>query len=229
MNARRQEALSGANFELEHRAWLEGHIVSRKGERRRRLAEGGHGHAEKEMLRAIWHPAFGHFRYLHPEYEVTDFHEGTRFIDLAYLRPPHRIAIEIDGFGPHQRDVSRRQFCDERVRSAFLVNDGWIVVRIGYDDLKERPRLWQQLLQQLIGKLYGHADAPAETLYSEEREIVRLAASFDRPIRLADVKRDMQCGYVKARKLLSQLEKKEVLRRVGGGSNRAFGWELRVK
>ncbi|WP_052486900.1 hypothetical protein [Gordoniibacillus kamchatkensis] len=41
-----------------------------------------------------------------------------------------------------------------------LLNDGWIVVRIGYDDVRERPRLWQQLLQQMMGRLFGDGQKP---------------------------------------------------------------------
>lgn len=223
MNVIQQFARLSTTFELKHRTWSEEHLAKRRGERRRRLEEGGHGHAEREMLRTVWFPAFGHFQHLHPEYEVTDFHGGTRFIDLAYLRSPYRIVIEIDGYGPHQ-DASRRQFCDERVRSALLVNDGWIVIRIGYDDLKERPRLWQQILQQLIGKLYGHSDEQVQELYSQEREIVRLAGELGRPIRVADVKRFLRCGYLRARKHLDLLEEKKVMTRIGGGPNRAYGW-----
>lgn len=227
MSVNRQSIVPNANFELEHRNWLEEHIKRSKGERRRRLEEGGHGHAEQETLRMVWMPAFGHLKYLFPEYEVTDFQGGTRFIDLAYVRPPHRIAIEIDGYGPHLRDASRRQFCDERVRSAFLLNDGWMVIRIGYDDLKERPRLWQMILQQLIGKLYGHGDESERQLYSEEREIVRLASELGRPIQMGDVKRFLQCGYLRARRILDQLEQKKVMVRVGGGAKRSHGWVLR--
>lgn len=141
-------------FEAAHRQWRDGHLAGRSGERRRRLEE-GHAHAEKEMLKHVWWPAFGSLEHLHPEYEVTDFREGKRYIDLAYVRAPFKIAFEIDGFGPHVRDLSRRQFADQWVRHMHLINDGWIVVRIGYDDVKERPRLWQQLIAQLIGRLYG--------------------------------------------------------------------------
>ncbi|WP_052486899.1 hypothetical protein [Gordoniibacillus kamchatkensis] len=84
-------------FEKTHREWLEHHIRNRSGERRRRL-ENGHQHAEREMLRHVWWPAFGHFDCLHPEYEVTDFGEGARFIDFAYIRSGIKVAIEVDGY-----------------------------------------------------------------------------------------------------------------------------------
>lgn len=58
-------------FENAYDAWLQIHSNARSGERLRRLKD-GHRHAEKEMLRHIWWPAFRQFNHLHPEYEVTD-------------------------------------------------------------------------------------------------------------------------------------------------------------
>jgi hypothetical protein len=139
-------------FEKEYKKWMDSHISKRKGERRRKL-EAGSNHAEKEMLRHIWWAAFGNFDYLHPEYEITDFFQGQRFLDFVFIRGPIKIVFEIDGYGPHLRDISRRQFCDQWVRQMHLTNDNWIVVRIGYDDVKERPRLWISLIQQMMGRL----------------------------------------------------------------------------
>ncbi|MGO4273748.1 DNA-binding response regulator, partial [Paenibacillus sp. TAF58] len=93
-------------FEKAHEVFLAKHISMRGGERLKRLKE-GHGHAEKLFLEQIWWSAFGHFQDLHPEYEIKDFRDGTRFLDFAFLCHSLRLAIEIDGFGPHFADVSR--------------------------------------------------------------------------------------------------------------------------
>jgi hypothetical protein len=108
-------------FEKAHKEWMDEHIRRRQGdgERVRRLTK-VNLHAEVEMLRHIWWPAFGHLKWLHPEYEVIDFNEGPRYLDFAYIRPPVRIAIEADGFRNHTRDLSRRQFCDQWVRQLHL-------------------------------------------------------------------------------------------------------------
>lgn len=63
-------------FEQEHRKWLDSHLKRRSGERKRRL-QAGHAHAEIEMLKKAWMPAFGHLQHLHPEYEVRDFPEAV--------------------------------------------------------------------------------------------------------------------------------------------------------
>lgn len=74
-----------------------------------------------------------------------------------------------------------------------LVNDGWIVIRIGYDDLLERPKVWQQLLLQYIGRIFGSGGDTLER-YSQEREIVRLAMRLERPVMLPDVQRTSAAG-----------------------------------
>ncbi|WP_326075629.1 hypothetical protein [Paenibacillus alba] len=93
-------------------SFLSGHLARRSGERYRRLKE-GHGHAEKTFLLHVWWPAFGNFKDLHPEYEVKDFRDGLRFLDFAYLRPPLKLAIEIDGYAAHSSQMSRTQFSDQ--------------------------------------------------------------------------------------------------------------------
>jgi len=211
-------------FEQEHRKWLDAHLTHRSGERKRRLRV-GHAHAEAEMLKKVWMPAFGHFQHLHPEYEVRGFLEGRRFLDFAYIRLPIRIAIEVDGYGPHQRDISRRQFCDERIRQMHLTNDKWIVIRIGYDDLIERPKVWQQLLLQFIGRLFGSGNNSSE-LYSQQREIVRLALRLGRPLKLQDVQRHLCCGYRASRKWMHLMEQTGIIQPVGGGASRAHAWQL---
>jgi hypothetical protein len=183
-------------------------------------------HAEKEMLRTVWWPAFGHFQWLHPEYEVIDYRGGSRFLDFAYIRGHVRIAIEVDGYGPHQRDLSRKQFCEQWVRQTHLTIDGWVFVRIGFDDVKERPRLWQQLLQQLVGRLFGNVAAQEQELDYMEMELIRLAARMPRPLKRVDVEQHFHCTYRKARSLIQRLENKQWLMPAGTGSQRTHAWRL---
>ena len=53
--------------------------------RRRELLEKGLGHGTIEFLRCIWFPAIGNFNHLYPEWEVRDFNNGYRYLDLAYM------------------------------------------------------------------------------------------------------------------------------------------------
>ncbi|WP_342773073.1 DUF559 domain-containing protein [Paenibacillus flagellatus] len=124
-------------FEQAYQQWLLMHRKVRSGERKRRLDE-GHGHAEKRFAETVWWPAFETFDHFHPKYEISDFKDGTRFLDFAYLRGTVRICVEIDGYGSHQRDIDRRKFSDERTRQNHLVIDGWKVIRFSYDDVRKR-------------------------------------------------------------------------------------------
>lgn len=214
-------------FQLLHQRWIDDHLKRRKGESKRRLQD-GHNHAEKEMLRSIWWPSFGHFLHLHPEYQMTDFKGSRRYVDLAYIRGPVKIAIEVDGYGAHVKDLSRRQFCDQWVRQMHLINSSWIVVRIGYDDIKERPQLWQQLLQQMIGRLFGDPERQLSEVDCIEREVVKMALRLGHSIKLNDVKELFQCGYHYARNLMSSLQEKQWFLPDDGGEQRVHSWKLNL-
>jgi hypothetical protein len=208
----------GVTYEETHKLWLESHLKHRTGERKRRLTE-GHAHGERKMLEQVWWPAFGTLAHLHPEYEVIDYHGGPRYLDFVYIRPPVRIATEVLGFGPHQRDVNRRQYCDQWVRHVHLVNDGWIIVYVGYDDVVDRLRLWQQIFQQMVGKFFGSGDVQKDCLCSEERDIIRLAIRLNRPIKLSDLQAELGCGYRKARGHLNSLVEQRCSYPLGKGPN----------
>jgi very-short-patch-repair endonuclease len=187
----------------QYQAWMNKQIRTSNGERSRRLRE-GHGHAEKLFAQSVWLPAAGQYEHLHAEYEVSDFRDGVRFIDLAYLRPPHKIAIEIDGFGPHARNIDRRMFSDGLMRQNHLVLDGWIVLRFSYDDVKDHPRTCQQIILQMLGRLYGGQSASVD-LPLKLREILRHASFSSGPITPADVCRLLGVANKHARELLQQL------------------------
>jgi hypothetical protein len=67
---------------------------------------------EKEFLRTIWYPAVGNFDHLYPEWEVRDFANGYRYLDLAYMPGDAKGMLEIQGYGPHARDIDAWRFKD---------------------------------------------------------------------------------------------------------------------
>ncbi|TVY08585.1 DNA-binding response regulator [Paenibacillus cremeus] len=138
-------------------------------ERKRRLQE-HHGIAEKLLLANVWWPAIGNLDGLHPEHEVRDFKDGARFVDFGYLPTPQlKVVLELDGYGPHWRDVSRWQFADHLMRQNHLLIDDWRLLRFAYDDVHEKPRRCQQVLLQALGK-WGHTQKRADvqlTLYEQ--------------------------------------------------------------
>jgi hypothetical protein len=167
-------------FDESYKVFLDAHCKRRQGECLRRL-EKGLGHAELKFLENIWWPIFHQFDRLHPEYEIKDYNDGYRYIDFAYILPYFRVAIEIDGFGTHFRNITKWHFSDHCHRQNQLVIDGWTMIRFSYDDIAERPRLCQQTLQQLMGQWSRQSVALTETTVTE-REVIRLITRSQRPI-----------------------------------------------
>jgi very-short-patch-repair endonuclease len=200
-----------SSYESEHEKWYKDHCSRRKGERLRRLQH-GHGHAERLFLQQVWYPAFRSFEQLHPEYEVNDFRDGRRYLDFAYIVRPLYLCLEIDGYGPHSRDADRRQFAEQLLRQNHLVVDGWRVLRFAYDDVRDKPRMCQQLIQQLIGRVLGQtAVSPQSGLTPDEKEIVRHLLRKQGPITPQEAAGLMQSGVKKARKSLRALVDRRLL------------------
>src|SRR5690606_25359904 len=147
------------DFHSAHQEFLAYHESRRRGERLRRLLM-GHGHAEQLFLQEVWWPAFRSFRDLHPEYEVLDFDGQPRYLDFAFIREGTKLAIEIDGYGPHVKQLDRHKFVRQLRRQNHLVLDGWAVLRFAFDEVHEQPRRCQQVLQQFMGRQsWGNQDS----------------------------------------------------------------------
>lgn len=196
-------------FEGEYLAFMTAHLQARNGERLRRLQE-GHNKAEMLFLKQVWWPLFYNFRYLHPEYEVNDFKDGTRYLDFAYIRPAIRICHEVDGNGPHLKNISRWQFSDSLERQNQLVIDGWTVIRFSYDQVKEKPRRCQQIVQQVIGRWLGD-ELEHTSLSFSEKEVLRLAIRKGTDISPIEVQNYLKLSDKTVKKVLSQLVDKKML------------------
>ncbi|MGG1311593.1 DNA-binding response regulator [Cohnella laeviribosi] len=172
-------------FEQAYGRMMEKAIKNARGERRRKIKE-DHGYLEKLFLEKVWWPAVGNLKFLHPEYEVRDFKDGTRFCDFAYLPPRGSgMLIEADGFGTHFRDVSRWKYGDDMERQNHLLIDGWNLLRFTRDYMLERPRQCQQTLLLGLAKWSGASDKEDIPLNVYERAILHLAA--ERPDELTPV------------------------------------------
>lgn len=196
-------------FEEEYQTFMNAHLQARTGERLRRLQE-GHQHAEMLFLKKVWWPLFHHFRYLHPEYEVDDFKDGKRYLDFAYIRPAIRICLEIDGYGPHLRNISRWQFSDSLERQNQLVIDGWTVIRFSFDQIKENPRRCQQIVQQVIGRWLGD-ELDQMTLSVVEKEVLRVAIQKGEAISPIEIARYLKISAKTVKRVISQLVDKKML------------------
>ncbi|QQE81256.1 DNA-binding response regulator [Alicyclobacillus sp. SO9] len=201
-------------FDEAYRMFIESHRKVRKGERLRRLDD-GHGHAEHLFLKEVWWPVFRQFENLHPEYEIYDYKDGFRYIDFAYILPYFRVAIEIDGFGPHFRNISAWKFDDHCLRQNYLVIDGWYVIRFTYNQIKEQPRLCQQTVQQFFGRWLSNTTSLSR-LTTLEREIVRLASRHIKPVSPKEICEDLGIGSAYAHRLLHNLIEKNWLEPASG-------------
>ncbi len=179
-----------SDFEQAYEAFIELHARQGVLGTRARVRDGV-GAAEKAFLQRVWWPAFRSFHSLFPEYEVDDYFDGHRYIDFAYIRPEFRIAIEIEGFGPHWKDITTDQFTIQCHRSNHLVIDEWRVLRFSYKAVMERPRLCQQTVEHLIGRLTGHPQGEwskkLERLKPVDRDIVQYAYQLRRPFTIDDL------------------------------------------
>ncbi|MGJ7919300.1 DNA-binding response regulator [Neobacillus sp. LXY-4] len=196
-------------FEEEYQAFLNAHLQARTGERLRRLQE-GHKQAEMLFLKQVWWPLFYQFKYLHPEYEVDDFKDGKRYLDFAYIRPGIRICLEIDGYGPHLKNISRWQFSDNLERQNQLVIDRWTVVRFSFDQVKENPRRCQQVVQQVIGRWLGD-ELDQTSLSFLEKEVLRLVIRKGEDISPTEVEKYLKLSDKTVKKVLSLLVEKKML------------------
>jgi len=198
-------------FEQSHKAWLEGHLRRRKGERRGRL-ERGHGHSDQLFAQNVWYKLKGNFDHLHPEFEVMDWRGRPYFADFAYLPGDDvRLLIEIKDFGMHVRDKVRQGHSRECCRETFLTAIGFIVISFSYDDVRERPELCIMLLRMVLSQ-YEPKSAGVSMQTLEEKEIIRLSYKLSGKIRPIDVEIHLGINHRKAIRLLQSLSAQGWLR-----------------
>ncbi|SHG57174.1 hypothetical protein SAMN05216225_10427 [Ornithinibacillus halophilus] len=127
-------------FEKEYTQWIQQNILEEKNPRRRELLEKGLGHGTVQFLKYIWFPVVGNFDHLYPEWEVRDLNNGYRYLDLAYMPGGVKGCIEIQGFGPHARDISVARFKDLCWRHSLLALDNWTILPIAYLSIIDEPK-----------------------------------------------------------------------------------------
>ncbi|MGO4272348.1 hypothetical protein AB4Z22_21325 [Paenibacillus sp. TAF58] len=111
-------------FDACYEKFMQLQLQTWSGESQRRLQD-GHGHAEKLFLEQVWWPAVGRFDFLHAEYPISDFKDGDRYLDFAYIRGNHLVCIEIDGYKAHHKEINRPAIC-RPVNSSKPSHSGWV-------------------------------------------------------------------------------------------------------
>ncbi|MEH7272266.1 hypothetical protein [Neobacillus vireti] len=91
-----------------------------------------------------------------------------------------------------------------------LVIDGWTVIRFSYDQVNEKPRRCQQIVQQVIGRwVSDELDQAALSLL--EKEVLRLAIRKGEEISPIEVEKYLNLSDKTVKNILSQLVDKKML------------------
>ncbi|OAS19068.1 transcriptional regulator [Paenibacillus oryzisoli] len=212
-------------FEQAFDAFMAQQIEGETNKRRRERLERGLGHGETELLRSIWYPAIGNFNDLYPEWEVRDYANRYRYLDLAYMPRNAKSNVEVHGYASHARDLEVSRFKDLCLRHANLALDGWLVLPIAYPSIIESPKQCQQLILSLVGKFVS-TNVPS-TLSWLESEIIRYARRSPFPLTAAELSLHLKISTKHARTLLHQLTDKQLLK-VASGKVRFRSYQLNM-
>lgn len=213
-------------FEQKYEEWLQGNICSGEcNHRRRELLEKGLGHGTVEFLRSVWFPVVGNFHHLYPEWEVRDFNNGYRYLDLAYMPGGAKGGIEIQGYGPHARDLDVRRFKDLCLRHSLLFLDGWTFLPVAYPSIIDEPKQCQQLVLSFIGRFIS-TDVPSGLSWLEA-EAMRFSRRLLRPITPLELAGHLKISDRHARRILHQLVDKQLMC-VASGKERVRTYKLRL-
>jgi hypothetical protein len=212
-------------FESYYAKWLSKHRKKRRGERLRRLVD-GHNIPEQMFVRQILFPVFHSFAYMHPEFEVRGFEGAPIFIDIAYIRGPIKVAFELDGYGPHQRDIDRARFAYDRRRDLWLRSQGWNVLRVAFSEIEERPHVIQKHIRSALRRY----ERNILELSVHEREVIRIALVAHRHIiKVSRITEQLELGRDKSRALLRGMEEKGLLEIYGKATQRINRYRLNTQ
>ncbi|QQZ10532.1 transcriptional regulator [Heyndrickxia vini] len=212
-----------SQFEDKFTKWHQDNISNEKNHRRREILQKGLGHGTIEFLRSVWFPAVGNFDHLYPEWEVRDFNNGYRYLDLAYMPGEAKGGIEIQGYGPHARDLDVRRFKDLCWRHSLLALDGWTFLPIAYLSIRDEPKRCQQLILSFIGKFIS-TDVPSQLSWLEA-EAVRFARRMLRPVTPIEFANHLRISDRHTRRILYKLVDLQILA-IAGGKQRARSYKL---
>lgn len=181
------------SFESEHERWIHYHLARRKGERLDALKR-GHGYGNRLFVEKIWWPLLGHFKGLHPEYEVRDWRGRAYYVDFMLLIGSIRIVFEIMDYGSHGTD--RTKYRLDMNRGLFLQSQDCLVFYISLDELKENPSFIQSVVRNILSPYsaaIGDKLGTSERKFSKiERDLMRIAIRNNRLIRPVTAAKELE-------------------------------------
>lgn len=189
--------------ELAIESWMNSQITTEQNARRRDLLHKGLGHGAMHFLKTVWYPAIGNLEHLHAEWEVRDFTNNCRYLDLAYMPGGKKGCIEIQGYRAHARDIEAWRFKDLCMKHALLALDDWLFVPIFYLSITENPEVCKQLVLAFVGKFVSMSATPAYGW--AETETLRFARRLMRPFTVEELCSHLQRSTRQTRRVLDRL------------------------
>jgi hypothetical protein len=205
-------------FQIEQEKWIHQHLKQRRGERLDALKR-GHGYGNQLFIEQIWWPLVGHFRDLHPEYEVKDWRGRSYFADFMWIVGALRIVFEIMDYGSHGTD--RTKYRMDLNRGLFLQSQDCTIYYISLDELKENPTFILSALRNILFP-YLSAKSGVNKVYSRpyskiERDLMRAAIRHNRVIRPTETARELELHKMTVIKYCRILVSKGKFRAVARG------------
>jgi hypothetical protein len=212
-----------SNFDALYSHWIAKQIAEEKNPRRREFLQKGLSRGTIDYLRWIWYPAIGNLDHLYPEYEVRDFNNGYRYLDLAYLPGNAKGCIEIQDYRSHARDIEASRFKDLCMKQSLLALDDWLFLPIAYLSIREDAGVCKQLTLSFVGKFLS-VSMPSELNWAEE-EALRFARRILRPFTPKELAAHLRLTEQYARRILRQLVGKQKLD-IASGNQRYRTYKL---
>lgn len=202
--------MNAESFDQTINEWLTEQMDTANNPRRKEILKKGLGHATKEFLRKIWYPTVGNFHHLYAEWEVRDYGNRYRYLDLAYMPGGAKGCIEIHGYRSHARDIEAWRFMDLCKKQAYLTLDDWAFLPIAYLSIEDEAEVIKQMTLAFVGKFVTSSSNP--NLNWIEAEALRFARGIMRPFRSDELAQHLQRSNRQTRRILHKLVQLNILR-----------------
>ena len=203
-----------SSFDKDYQEWLDKQIAEETNPRRLERLKRGLSRGTVEFLRSIWYPAIGNFNDLYAEFEVRDFNNGYRYLDLAYMPGHAKGCIEIQDYRSHARDIEMGRFKDLCMRHSLLALDDWQLLTIAYLSMRDDPGMCKQLILSFVGKFLSQNVQPE--LPWAEAETLRFARRLLRPFTPGELGTHLRLSRPRIGIILQHLVTLKHLEVVGG-------------